>query len=44
MCAKLRLLLIILVSFVSLTAPVFGQLANDSQGVAVPFSWIRVVP
>ena len=44
MCSKLRLLLAILVSLVSLATPVFGQFANDSQGVAVPFSWIRVVP
>tara|TARA_Y100001949_G_scaffold66798_1_gene56528 strand:- start:4981 stop:5646 length:666 start_codon:yes stop_codon:yes gene_type:complete len=37
-------LLATLFSLVSLTASAAGQLENDSQGIAVPFSWIRVVP
>ena len=44
MCFRPRLLLATLFSLVSLTASAAGQLENDSQGIAVPFSWIRVVP
>ena len=44
MCFRPRLLLATLFSLVSLTASAAGQLENASQGIAVPFSWIRVVP
>ena len=44
MCSKPSLLLTMVFLLLSLPIPATEQLDSDSQGITVPFSWIRVVP
>ncbi len=44
MCSKPSLLLTMFFLLLSLSIPAAEQAGSDSQGITVPFSWIRVVP